>query len=213
MIFALPIFGCKKNNSTELGSLENDSSFISNNESISKVDKKIANVILATPSPLLIANILKSSGAQYEGTLLNPINNLKKYQELEDKALNLGAYSADLSYASVFNKKKEALDYFNSVSRLAEDIGVGNVFNKQLKARIDENQENRDSLEKIFAETFAKLRTELKKKNQEHILALMFAGGWIEGLYLATEIWKLNPNSELAFRIAEQKGLLEDILE
>jgi hypothetical protein len=206
------LFSCGGGASGDLSQAGSDSSVSAELES-EEVSESIASIALATPSPLLLANLLKNSGAKYEASLLNPINNLKKYQEIEDKALNLGAYSADLSYTSVFNKKKEALDYFNSVSRLAEDIGVGNIFNKQLKTRVDENQENQDSLEKIFADTFTSVHSELKKKNQEHILSLIFAGGWVEALYLATEIWKLKPNDQIALRIVEQRVTLEDILD
>jgi hypothetical protein len=211
IVFAL--INCGGGASGDLSQADSDTTAVNADRKSKDMSESIARIVLATPSPLLLANLLKSSGAKYEASLLNPINNLKRYQELEDKALNLGAYSADLSYASVFNKKKEALDYFNGVSRLAEDIGVGNIFNKQLKTRVDENQENRDSLEKIFADTFTHVHSELKKKNQEHILSLIFAGGWVEALYLATEIWKLKPNEQVALRIVEQKVTLEDILD
>jgi len=52
----------------------------------------------------------------------------------------------------------------------------------------------------------------LKENGRDNISALMIAGGWVEGLYIATQVAKGNSTVELKQRIAEQKLSLKDLV-
>lgn len=52
----------------------------------------------------------------------------------------------------------------------------------------------------------------LRENNRSYLSSLMITGLWIEGLYLATQVAKEYPASEISERIGEQKIILADIL-
>lgn len=178
-----------------------------------EVGEATANFIISLPNPIQVANLIKGAGARYEGKILNPESNVNNYTTATDQALNLGVYSADLAFANVYDKKQESLKYFSVVRKLAESVGVGNVFTKDLQNRVNVNQDKQDSLEKIFADTFTRVHSELRSNKREKYLALMFVGGWTESVYIATELWKFNPVKPLGDRIAEQGSALKDLIQ
>ena len=51
------------------------------------------------PSPLQVASIFKKSGLKYKAGVTNSLKDPSKYTTNLSKAINLGVYSADLSYA------------------------------------------------------------------------------------------------------------------
>jgi hypothetical protein len=62
----------------------------------------------------------------------------------------------------------------------------------------------------IVSETYFSLDIYLKDAQREDLLALIIAGGWIEGLYLASQHLQ-SGSTELQQRIAEQKFAVEDL--
>jgi hypothetical protein len=65
----------------------------------------------------------------------------------------------------------------------------------------------------IISETFWQIDNQLMDEGRENVSALIIAGGWLEGIYLATQLSVLNPkNIEIKQRIAEQKYSIENLL-
>ncbi len=56
------------------------------------------------------------------------------------------------------------------------------------------------------------LRSNLKDENRQSISALIIAGGWIEGLFIATQVAKGTNNPEIITRIGEQKLSLNNVI-
>jgi t-SNARE complex subunit (syntaxin) len=52
----------------------------------------------------------------------------------------------------------------------------------------------------------------LRETDRSNLSALMISGVWIEGLYLATQVAKINNNHDLKSMIGEQKLILNDLL-
>lgn len=177
-----------------------------------EISEATLNLILAIPSPQEAPKMLKDAGAAYDEKLLNPEDKVNKYRGTASQALNMGVYTANLSYASVYSKQQTAIRYYKAMSRLAEELGISSVFSKKLESRIKNNQENQDSLNVIFDDTFRDLNEQLKKTRQERILSLMFAGAWIESAYIATEQWVANPNPKIKAHILAQQSTLVDLL-
>jgi hypothetical protein len=169
------------------------------------------------PSPVEIALILKDAGAKYDFSILNPIENKDRYATIKSKALNLGIYGADLSYVAVFDKSQEAMLYLTATKKLADDLGITNAFDEEKVSRIEENLNNRDSLLILIADTYWESEEYLKENERQSVSAYMIAGGWIEGLYLGTQIEhnlrKSEANKEFMQRLAEQKTSLESLIE
>lgn len=175
--------------------------------------EQIENVVYNIPSPTETVNILKRAGAVYVFDYPNDPLNVEGYQVLSKEALNMGVYGADLTYSTVFNKTTETTFYLSCVTKLGRKLGIDQVFNEDVNERIQDNVDNRDSMQVIVNETFWELDAYLKEQGRENISSLIVAGGWIESLYLAAQFVKTNPeNTEMKERLAEQKYSLDNLI-
>ncbi len=174
--------------------------------------KKTRNIFFNIPSPMETAALLKKAGAQYNGAILNDVKNVDRYTSSSAQALNLGVYGADLSYASVFNQTQESMFYTAATRKLADRLGVTTAFDEQTLERMERNMNDRDSLLNIISETYWSMDAYLKENDRDHFSAMMIAGGWVEGLYIATQVARGNDSPELRQRIAEQKLSLGDLI-
>ncbi|MCC6578132.1 MAG: hypothetical protein IT228_12390 [Flavobacteriales bacterium] len=174
--------------------------------------RKTRNIFYNIPSPMETAALLKKAGAEYDKAILNDVKNVDRYTAASKQALNLGIYGADLSYTSVNNQTQESMFYTSCAKKLADRLGVSNAFNDTTLERMEKNMNDRDSLLGIISETFWNVDAYLKENERDNISALMIAGGWVEGLYIATQVAKANATPELRQRIAEQRLSLGDLL-
>jgi len=177
-------------------------------ERMAKTKKIFYNI----PSPMETAALLKKAGAQYNSKILNDVKNVDKYTAASQQALNLGVYGADLSYASVFNHTQESMFYTSCSRKLADRLGVINAFNDSTLELMQSSMNDRDALLDIISETYWNVDAYLKENGRDNISALMIAGGWVEGLYIATQVSASNDSPELRQRIAEQKLSLNDLI-
>jgi hypothetical protein len=174
--------------------------------------RKTRNIFYNIPSPMETAALLKKAGAEYDKDILNDVQNVDKYTAASKQALNLGIYGADLSYASVNNQTQESMFFTSCAKKLADRLGVSNAFDDATLERMEKNMNNRDSLLSIISETYWTVDAYLKENERDNISALMIAGGWVEGLYIATQVSRVKATPELKQRIAEQKLSLHDLL-
>jgi hypothetical protein len=175
--------------------------------------EKTQKIFFSVPSPAETADMFKKAGLEYNKDILNPYNNVSKYSTQFAKAVNLGVYGADLSYANIFEQTQESMLYMNCAKKLADELGVSGAFDAATMERFEENINNKDSLLSLISDTYWIIDDYLKENDQEETAALIIVGGWIEGLYLGTALLNDNlDNSELIQRIAEQKYAFENLL-
>lgn len=183
------------------------------NSELENRTENIENIFFNIPSPVETVNILKQAGATYEWNLPLDPKKLDGFTGIVNQALAMGIYGADLNYASVFNQSNDMYMFLSCAEKLGTDLGVGNVFSKEVTTRIEDNVDNKDSMQVIISETFWQIDNQLMDEGRENVSALIVAGGWLEGIYLATQLSVLNPNNkEIKQRIAEQKYSIENLL-
>ena len=175
--------------------------------------ERTKNIFHNIPSPMETAALLKKAGAEYDRDILNDVKNVDNYTAASKQALNLGIYGSDLSYASVFNNTHESMLYTSCPQKLAKKLDVSSAFNEGVIDRLEKNRNDRDSLLSIISETYWHVDAYLKENERDNISALMVAGGWTEGLYIASQVAKIHDTPELRQRIAEQRLPLVDLLE
>ena len=160
------------------------------------------------------AYILKKAGATYDASFpLNP-NKANDDFTTEQQALLLGIYGSDLNYTIVSNKNQETIYYLNSINSLGEKLGLGNILNQEMKNRIEKNVNSKDSMQVIITDLFWKIEQSLNEDGRSRIGALIVTGGWIEGLYVATQIAiKMPENIKIKSIICQQKFSSKDVLE
>ncbi len=162
------------------------------NESLNKAKQ----VFYALPSPVETAYLIQNTGVPYNVDVANPIENADNYTTTLKKALNFGVYGADLSYAGLFNQTQTTVQYMATTKKLADELGILDFVKADIVERIEANINNRDSLMEIITEGFIGSSDYLKETDRADVAALIVAGGWIEGLYLATSLADLAANNE-----------------
>jgi hypothetical protein len=180
----------------------------------SKEDVEIKQVFYNVPSPVEVVQIIQDAGANYNEDLLNPYINVDNYITTEDLALNLGVYGADLSYNRIFDQMQESLNYLVAIRKITDQLKIPQEEGTFAIGRFEKNLENRDSLLKVISETYANADIYLKENQRESTATLIVLGGWIEALYIATNLVDQKmPDNTIMERIAEQKYSLTTIIQ
>ena len=184
------------------------------NEQLLDDFNKSKSIFYSLPSPLETATLIKKSGAAYDVDLLNSVNNVSRYNTNLKMALNLGIYSTDMSYTSLFDQMQSTISYMNATRKLAEQLGVLGAIDENTIKRLEQNINNRDVVMEIISETFMNSNAYLTENDRPAIVAMILVGGWIEGLYLATQLATNSPenNQDLVERIIFQKLSLQIVI-
>ncbi len=190
-------------------------------ESASNIDSKMMEdfnksklIFYSLPSPLETAMLIKRSGARYDEDLLNPLKNITSYNTNLKMALNLGIYSADLSYTSLFDQTQSSVQYMAACKKMAEGLNILETIDESTIKKLEDNMNNRDAVMEIISESFMKSNAYLKENDRQIVSVMMLVGGWIEGLYLATSLTNgsMENNKRLIDRIIYQKLSLITVL-
>lgn len=165
------------------------------------------------PSPIQQVELLQKAGAKYDKSLLNPLENISKYSASNSKALNLGVYGADMSYAAVFNQQQDAILYLDVTKKLADGLNIKGDFYSDIMLRMGRTNNNKDSLLHIVSDVYRLSNESLKETDQSHLSALVVAGSFIEAIYIATQGAKDVKNKEAIYaRIGEFKNSLNNLV-
>ncbi len=165
------------------------------------------------PSPLQIASIFKKSGLKYKAGITSTFKDPAKYTTNLNKALNLGVYSADLSYSVLNKQNQEAMNYMKLCRQLADNLGMGSVFEEaNLSKRFEKNLGNEDSLAYIIAELQMVTDMYLDENDQQQITSMVFAGAWIESMYIGSKVYEKGKDKSLNNKLAEQMTILGSIV-
>ena len=167
------------------------------------------------PSPSEMFAFMKAAGnTKGDGSLLNPVDNEKKYSSKKAESLNLGIYSADLLYCSTFNVSAQVASYFGVCMRMGTTLNVATSLTEKDKDRIGKNAGNGDSLVSISNDLYLSSFENLENNQRGADLSLMLAGGWVESLYLMSSMVKdFDKDQAIAGRIADQKLSLENLID
>jgi hypothetical protein len=202
---AVVLLACSNDTTSNKGNLDGDTTRTA-------AERDLEKLFYSLPSPGQVLYLLKQAGAKYDKALLNPTTKAASYQSSTQAALNLGIYSADLAFASTYDQTQDAVTYFVTIQKLAEQLGIGDIFDQNLALRIERNKANQDSIIRIASDAFQRANRKLKANDQGDAAGLILVGGWVEGLHLATGIYNLSPKPGIAERIAEQKLAYENVL-
>ncbi|MBK8883020.1 MAG: hypothetical protein IPN67_11735 [Bacteroidales bacterium] len=176
--------------------------------------KKAEKIFNALPSPLESAMLVKSTGAKFDLSLLNPIGNKNNYVTNKSMALNLGIYTCDLSFASLYEQTQLIIDYMNSAKKMADGLGILKAIDQATIDRLEENINNSEVIMEIVSETFMNSNSYLEDNGQSAIAAIVLVGGWFEGLYISTQLVdeKDFNGNKLVGRIIDQKLSIDILL-
>lgn len=192
------------------GSDEQDTDIIKREVILSPESQDLLNRL---PTPLELTRIIRESKAPYLFSLTNPPANVSRYFTQKTKAINLGIYSIDLAYSSIYQRVAETDQFFFCTGKLADDLGIGGVYDKSMIDKSHRYRDNRDSLIRLMERVFGKTNEFLRRNNRNQVAVLIAAGAFVEGLYISASLCQLVPdNRQIATIIFLQKEGLDKIL-
>lgn len=179
-----------------------------------EVEKTVREVVYPLPSTYEITEMLNEIEASYILGLTNDIANAEKYFTDKKQALNLGVYSADLSYASTYNMKQQTLDFMDVSQDLVKELRITGAFSSGFVEEVETNIDNKEELVDLITNSFYDTYEYLVKNNKEDLSLLVITGSWVEALYITTHISETTyENPRIVEIIMEQKDSLAKLLE
>jgi hypothetical protein len=211
-VFFLYACGSCGNKGTSDGGLDNLPDDVVNNGVTAISEEAMQGFVDNMSSPVEMAALVKSLNVGFSSKYLAPTDNIEDYTTNFQQAFSLGVYGLDLGYLNMYNKTNTVLDYIGAIKTLADAINVGQFFDFTTLKRLAQNNQNLDSLMYISVHSFNQMDNYLRKNNRSNLSVLIVTGLWIEGNYLATQVYKESPHPELKERIGEQKIILERLM-
>jgi hypothetical protein len=217
LVMALMLASCRsggKNANKEADSLTVPGANAAVYEDIKQAEK----IFYTLPSPLESAMLIKSAGALFDDNLLNAIENTNKYNTNKSMALNLGIYTCDLSFASLYDQTQLIINYMNAAKKMADGLGILDAIDQEDIDKLEENIHNTDVIMDIVSQTYLNSNSYLEDNGQPAVAAMVLTGGWLEGLYISTQLIDMKDfnGNKLVGRIIDQKlsvNILIDLLE
>lgn len=180
----------------------------------SEITNEVRTYVYPLPTAFELAKMLNRIGASYSLDLANEPLNVDKYFTEKSKALNLGVYSADLSYVSTYNQTQSTIDYLNASRRLIEELDIASAVDPDLVEKIQANENNKEVLIELLSTSFNDTYSYLNENNRAGVAVLVVVGTYIEGLYIASYISEdTYNNKEMVSIIMKQKEPLNKLVE
>jgi len=183
-------------------------------EQVQMLEQEIEENVYPLPTSAEVIKMLSELEVGYIMGIANPVANARKYLTTYGKAINMGVFGADLSYATLYNMQQEVLNYLDAIRSLANELNMSQIYDETLYDRIRKNQDKKEELVTILTEAFDKTYAYLSQNDQQGLALLVVGGAWVEGMYLTTHV------SEAAYQVAgisrvliEQKESFELFLE
>jgi hypothetical protein len=165
------------------------------------------------PTSVEIIELLYDAGAPYILGISNPAANADRYFTERSKALNLGVYGADLSYAATYEMNQEIRKYLQVSKRLIDELNISTTFNRQFVEQVENNLDDKDALIHLVSDSFYDTYGFLTDNHQDDLSLLVLTGSWIEGMYLTSQIaLGARDNTRITDIIIEQDEPLEKLL-
>jgi hypothetical protein len=208
-LYLIFLLGCVSIGITSCNNNENTE----NNTYEQGVEKVKAERTFILPSPLQIVSIFKKAGLVFSNDILNPVDNINKYNTKLNRSLGLGSYSANITYCVVNKQKQDAYQYLKVIKKLTDDLGMSTVFETEnFLLRFEQNLSNEDSLISILADLQIELDNYFEDNSEEELAALIFAGAWVESVHFGAFSFNNQINEKVSVRLAEQYIVLTNLI-
>ena len=137
------------------------------------VKKDVREFVYPLPSAFEVTEMLNRIEAAYIFSLSNPTSNVDKYLSTKSQALNLGVYSADLSYASTYNQKQQTIDFMNASTALITKLDMQSALDAKLLEKVEANIDSKEALVEIITNSFYDTYEYLNKNDRSSLSILV----------------------------------------
>ncbi len=186
------------------GKSESKSKPVQNVEKLQSITKEIQESVYPLPTSAEVIKMLTELEVGYIIGISNSVKSADSYFTSKSRAINLGIYGADLSYATLYNMQQDVINYLDAIRKLAGELNMAKVYDESLYESIKDNFDNRDELVNVLTGAFNDTYSYLSENDQQALALLVVGGAWVEGMYLTTNV------SESVYHV---KGIVEVLLE
>jgi hypothetical protein len=165
-------------------------------------------------TPVEICTIFNRLGITYNNATLNPISNRDQYLSSSKASINTGIYGVDFGYLKVFGIGQQMIDYMVTIREMSNKLGIPDSYLTEPIKKVQSDISEPDTIMFLMDDAFTKMESHLREGGRESTAGLMVMGGWVEAMYIATQlVYKPeNPDPEVVQRIAQQKYTLTSLL-
>ncbi len=183
------------------------------NPNKSKTGQTVVYTKYNLPLPIELYHFLKDEGIVFNNELLHPVNKASKYMTSVSKSINLGFYSSDLAYVTMFEENQFIVDYFAVTKKMAEELDISEGYDRQMFERLKANLNENDSLKKIASDSYWRTCRYLESNNNINILPFIVVGAWVESLHLTLNAANGKvPKTSIVNEIVRQKKSLVNLI-
>ena len=175
-------------------------------------EETMIDIIQSAASPLEVTTLIKSLNVPFSASNLPDPKMLSSEISALEMAFRLGMLYTDLGYMNLYEQADLSEDLLSAIDRLAEGLRINQYFDSDAIHRAASNSSSIDSLIYISIHSFNQMGNSLRQSERGDQSALIIAGAWLEGLYMATQVAATNNNEHLRDMIGDQKVVLNDLL-
>jgi hypothetical protein len=165
-------------------------------------------------TPMEICVIFERLAVPYNDAALNPVSNRDLYLSNSRAAINTGIYGVDFGYLKMFGFGQEVIDYMVTIRDISNKLGIpGNLLTDPIR-RVQNDLADPDTITNLMKNAYNDIENHLRQSGRESTAGLMVMGGWVEAMFIATQLVynPVNPDAEVVQKIAEQKYTLTSLL-
>ena len=165
-------------------------------------------------TPMEITVIFNRLAVPYNDTTLNPVSNRDLYLSNSQAAINTGIYGVDFGYLKMFGFGQEVIDYMVTIREMSNMLGIPDHLLTEPIRRVQSDLADPDTIATLMKNAYADIESHLRQTGRESTAGLMIMGGWVEAMFIATQLVynPSNPDPEVVQRIAEQKYTITSLL-
>jgi hypothetical protein len=165
-------------------------------------------------TPVEICTIFNRLGVPYNNAALNPTSKRNQYMSSAKAAINTGIYGVDFGYLKMFGIGQEMIEYMMTIRDMSNKLGIPDSFLTEPIKRIQGDISEADTIMVLMNDAFFNIENHLRESGRESTAGLMVMGGWVEAMFIATQLVydPANPDPEVVQKIAEQKYTLTSLL-
>ena len=165
-------------------------------------------------TPMEICVIFERLAVPYNSTTLNPVSNRDLYLSNSRAAINTGIYGVDFGYLKMFGFGQEVIDYMVTIREMSNKLGIPDNLLTDPIRRVQNDMADPDTITNLMKNAFNDIENHLRQGGRESTAGLMVMGGWVEAMFIATQLVynPVNPDAEVVQKIAEQKYTLTSLL-
>jgi len=165
-------------------------------------------------TPVEICVIFNRLAVPYSSVALNPTSNKDLYLSSSKASINTGIYGVDFGYLKMFGIGQEVINYMVTIREMSNKLGIPDDMLTGPIRKVQNDIADPDTITNLMMAAYTKIEDHLRQSGRESTAGLMVMGGWVEAMYIATQLVynPEKPDPEVVQKIAEQKYTLTSLL-